>query len=125
MSRHPIFAHNDGQGGISLAGGRTNNVQSALGGTVPGLDGRLLGAASPQSFHDIWSSGPVPAKMPLTMVKGHAKRHDLKHVHQWRSALSLHTNARSKKTIFSCGYSIFNNRRPSCDRCYLPLFLNP
>jgi hypothetical protein len=98
MSRHPISA----QGGISLAGGRTTDVQSALGGTVPGLDGRLLGAASPQSFHDIWSSGPVPAKMPLTMVKGHARAYDLEPVHQWRSALSLHTDAKSNETIFSC-----------------------
>ena len=53
MSRHPISAHNDGQGGISLASGRISNVQSAFGGTVPGLDACMLNAASPQSFRDI------------------------------------------------------------------------
>jgi hypothetical protein len=72
MSRYPISAHNNGQGGISLASGRTTNVRSALRGTVPGLDVRLLDTASPQSFRDIWQ-GTVHAEMPHTMVKGHAK----------------------------------------------------
>lgn len=72
MSRHPISPHY----GVSLASGRTTNVRGALGGTVPRLDVRLLNPASPQSFRDIWPSGPVPAEMPRT-VKGHAKTYDL------------------------------------------------
>ena len=75
MSCHPISAHNDG---------------------------RLPIAANPQSFRDIWPSG-IPAKMPHAMVKGHAKAYDLSPVHQWRSVLNLHTNAKSRETIFSCG----------------------
>ena len=55
MSRHPISLHYDGQGGISLASGRRTNVRSALGGTAPHLNGRLLNPASPQSFRDIWT----------------------------------------------------------------------
>lgn len=68
MSRNPISAHNNRRGGISLASGRTAKVQSALRSTVPGLDVRLLNAASPQSFRDIWSQGPVNAEMPHTRV---------------------------------------------------------
>jgi hypothetical protein len=98
MSRHPISPHY----GVSLASGRTTNVRGALGGTVPRLDVRLLNPASPQSFRDIWPSGPVPAEMPRT-VKGHAKTYDLEPVYQWRSALSLHIDAKSKQTIFNCG----------------------
>jgi hypothetical protein len=83
MSRHPISAHIDGQGAISLASGRMTDDQSVLGGTVSGLYGRLLNAASPQSFVDIW---PAPRsrtyEMPHTMVKGHAKTYDLEPVHQ-------------------------------------------
>lgn len=61
-SRPSISVHNVGQGGISLASGRIADVQSVLGGAVFGLDGRLLNAANPQSFRDIWSQGPVPTK---------------------------------------------------------------
>jgi hypothetical protein len=42
----------------------------------------MLNAASPESFRDIWPSGPEPAEMPYTMVKGHAKTYDLEPVHQ-------------------------------------------
>ena len=63
----PYFVHNhDEQGGISLASGRTTHVLSSLSGTVPDLDVRLLIPASPQSFRDIWPSGPIPAEMPHT-----------------------------------------------------------
>ena len=44
MSRHPISAHNDG---ILLGWCTKTNVQSALGGTVPRLGGRLPKAANP------------------------------------------------------------------------------
>ena len=66
-----------------------------------------VGACSKQlilsRFVTFGPSGSVPEKMPHSTVRGHAKTHDLEAVHQWRSALSLHTNAKSKKVIFSCG----------------------
>ena len=54
-----------GKGEISLASGRMINVQSIVDGIVPGLDQRLLDAASSRPLRDSWPSGfPVPAKMP-------------------------------------------------------------
>ena len=94
-----------GKVGISFASGRTTNVQSSLGGTVPGLNERFLVPANPQSFRDIWPSGPVPAEIASYDWRSpscHAKTYDLESVHQWRPALILHTNVKSNETIFSC-----------------------
>ena len=62
-----------------------------------------------QSLCDIWPSGPVPIETPHTMVKGHAKAYDLEPFHQWRSALSLHTNA--KKPYSAAGESILDTHQ--------------
>lgn len=78
MSRHPISAYYDGQGGIFLASGCTANVQHSA---TLCLD--WMGACSMQLVLSPFVTSTLRSRTcntPRTMVKGHAKTYDMKPV---------------------------------------------